>query len=118
MNLQLSIIVPVYNVEKYLPHTLESICGQTYTNLQILLIDDGSTDDSLAVCHKWARQDNRIQVYEQENQGVARTRNKGIQLATGKYVMFLDADDWREPEKLKKQLALLEQTGDVLACTG
>ena len=66
------------NVEKYLPHTLESICGQTYTNLQILLIDDGSTDDSLAVCHKWARQDNRIQVYEQENQGVARTRNKGI----------------------------------------
>ena len=66
MNDLITIVVPVYNVEKYLPHTLESICGQTYTNLQILLIDDGSTDDSLAVCHKWARQDNRIQVYEQE----------------------------------------------------
>ena len=62
MNDLITIVVPVYNVEKYLPHTLESICGQTYTNLQILLIDDGSTDDSLAVCHKWARQDNRIQV--------------------------------------------------------
>ena len=92
MNDLITIVVPVYNVEKYLPHTLESICGQTYTNLQILLIDDGSTDDSLAVCHKWARQDNRIQVYEQENQGVSRTRNKGIQLAIGKYVMFLDAE--------------------------
>ena len=91
MNDLITIVVPVYNVEKYLPHTLESICGQTYTNLQILLIDDGSTDDSLAVCHKWARQDNRIQVYEQENQGVSRTRNKGIQLAIGKYVMFLDS---------------------------
>lgn len=64
------------------------------TNLQILLMNDGSTNDSLAVCHKWARQDNEIQVYEQENQGVSRTRNKGIQLAIGKYVMFLDADDW------------------------
>ena len=53
MNDLITIVVPVYNVEKYLPHTLESICGQTYTNLQILLIDDGSTDDSLAVCHKW-----------------------------------------------------------------
>ena len=118
MNDLITIVVPVYNVEKYLPHTLESICGQTYTNLQILLIDDGSTDDSLAVCHKWARQDNRIQVYEQENQGVARTRNKGIQLATGKYVMFLDADDWWEPGKLKEQLKRLEETGYVLCSTG
>ena len=118
MNDLITIVVPVYNVEKYLPHTLESICGQTYTNLQILLIDDGSTDDSLAVCHKWARQDNRIQVYEQENQGVARTRNKGIQLATGKYVMFLDADDWWEEGKLAAQLAALEMTGDVICSTG
>ena len=118
MNDLITIVVPVYNVEKYLPHTLESICGQTYTNLQILLIDDGSTDDSLAVCHKWARQDNRIQVYEQENQGVARTRNKGIQLATGKYVMFLDADDWWESGKLKEQLKRLEETGYVLCSTG
>ena len=118
MNDLITIVVPVYNVEKYLPHTLESICGQTYTNLQILLIDDGSTDDSLAVCHKWARQDNRIQVYEQENQAVSRTRNKGIQLATGKYVMFLDADDWWEPGKLKEQLKRLEETGYVLCSTG
>ena len=118
MNDLITIVVPVYNVEKYLPHTLESICGQTYTNLQILLIDDGSTDDSLAVCHKWARQDNRIQVYEQENQGVARTRNKGIQLATGKYVMFLDADDWWDAGKLKEQLLRLRDTGYVLCSTG
>ena len=118
MNDLITIVVPVYNVEKYLPHTLESICGQTYTNLQILLIDDGSTDDSLAVCHKWARQDKRIQVYEQENQGVSRTRNKGIQLAIGKYVMFLDADDWWESGKLKEQLKRLEETGYVLCSTG
>ena len=117
MNDLITIVVPVYNVEKYLPHTLESICGQTYTNLQILLIDDGSTDDSLAVCHKWARQDNRIQVYEQENQGVARTRNKGIQLATGKYVMFLDADDWVEADMLESLYRLAEADhADVVCC--
>ena len=116
MNDLITIVVPVYNVEKYLPHTLESICGQTYTNLQILLIDDGSTDDSLAVCHKWARQDNRIQVYEQENQGVARTRNKGIQLATGKYVMFLDADDWVEADMLESLYRLAEADHADVAC--
>ena len=80
------------------------------------MIDDGSTDDSLAVCHKWARQDNRIQVYEQENQGVARTRNKGIQLATGKYVMFLDADDWVEADMLESLYRLAEADHADVAC--
>ena len=112
----ITVIIPVYNVEKYIDNMLKSICGQTYQNLDLLLIDDGSTDNSLEVCRKWEKKDQRIRVYEQENQGVSRTRNRGIQLAEGKYVMFLDADDWIEPNMLECLYELAEQDEADVAC--
>jgi glycosyltransferase involved in cell wall biosynthesis len=113
----LTIVVPVYNTEPYLNKTLHSLCSQTYTNLEILLIDDGSTDNSLAVCRAWAGKDQRIRVVAQENAGVAAARNRGIALASGKYLMFVDADDWIEPDMLKTlhDLAVTYDT-DVACC--
>ena len=98
---KISIIVPVYNAEKYIDKALRSICGQTYSNLEILLIDDGSTDGSLTRCKAWCKKDQRIRVYYQENAGASAARNRGIELATGKYLMFIDGDDWIEKNMLE-----------------
>lgn len=89
-----SIIVPVYNAEQSLPRCLDSICAQTYQNLEIILVDDGSTDDSLTVCRKFAYRDARIHVLSQPNSGVSAARNNAIETATGKYIQFVDSDDW------------------------
>lgn len=98
---KISIIVPVYNTAKYLYKSLESICRQTYKNLEILLIDDGSKDGSLEICKEWQEKDSRITIYSQENAGASAARNKGIDLAQGKYVMFVDADDWIESNMIQ-----------------
>ena len=90
----ISIIVPVFNVGKYLEKCIASIVGQTYTNLEIILIDDGSTDNSSQICDAWAERDSRIRVIHQKNSGVAAVRNKGLQAATGEYIGFVDSDDW------------------------
>ncbi len=90
----ISIIVPVYNAEKYLNRCIESVLNQTYQNIELILINDGSTDNSLNICLEYANTDNRIVVVNQENLGVAVARNKGIDEATGEYIMFLDSDDW------------------------
>lgn len=89
----ISVIVPVYNVEAYLPMCLESIINQTYKNLEIILINDGSTDNSLNICKNYAKKDDRIVVKTQKNKGLSATRNKGIEMAHGKYIGFVDADD-------------------------
>ena len=91
-----SIIVPVYNAEKYLDCCLESIVNQTYEKLQIILIDDGSTDRSYQIIQKWKDKDSRIIAVWEENSGQGIARNKGLELATGQYIMFVDADDWLE----------------------
>lgn len=88
-----SIIVPVYNVEKYLEDCLKSLVNQTYKNIEIILVDDGSVDESGEICDKWAEKDGRIIVYHKKNEGVSATRNFGIQKAKGKFLMFVDADD-------------------------
>lgn len=88
-----SVIVPVYNSAGYLRTTLTSICNQTYSNLEILLIDDGSTDESLEICRNLASQDARVRVFHHDNCGASMTRNKGIEKATGEYIMFVDSDD-------------------------
>lgn len=92
----ISVIVPVYNVEKYLPDCLDSLVAQTYRNLEIILVDDGSTDSSGKICDEYAKKDPRIQVIHKANAGVAMARNSGLERATGMYVSFVDSDDWLE----------------------
>lgn len=89
-----SVIVPIYNVESYLKRCVDSICDQTYHNLEIILIDDGSTDSSGRICDEFERQDLRIKVIHKKNGGLADARNTGLDIATGEYVTFVDSDDW------------------------
>src|SRR5690606_23236276 len=91
---KVSIIIPVYNKAPYLEQCLNSVINQTYKNLEIIIIDDGSTDNSLEICEKYRKKDERIQLISQENQGVSVARNKGIQKASGEWIYFLDADDY------------------------
>ena len=88
----ISIIIPVYNVEKYLERCITSVIGQTYHNIQIILIDDGSTDESGNLCEQWKSKDERIIVAHKENGGLSDARNYGIKIATGKYISFIDSD--------------------------
>lgn len=90
----ISVIVPVYNVEAYLPKCLETICHQTYRNLEIILVDDGSTDSSGRICDEFAKKDQRTVVIHQLNQRQWAARNAGLRVATGEYIMFVDGDDY------------------------
>ena len=92
----ISIIVPVYNAEKTLRRCVRSLMGQTYRNLEIILVNDGSKDGSLGLCREFAGEDARIRVIDQPNGGVSSARNAGLDAATGKFVMFCDSDDWTE----------------------
>lgn len=92
-----SVIVPVYNVEDYLEQCLKSICGQTLSRIEIIIIDDGSTDSSGRICDAFAANDSRIRVIHKKNEGLAAARNDGIALARAEYIMFVDSDDWVEP---------------------
>ena len=94
MQPMVSIIVPVYNTGQYLEKCLDSVLNQTYTNLQIILVDDGSTDGTSAMCDRIKSKDSRIEVIHKTNEGLGYTRNKGLEYAVGDYVTFLDSDDW------------------------
>ena len=94
MDKLVSIIIPVYNVEMYLAECIESVLKQTYQNLEILLIDDGSTDNSGKICDEYAKKDKRIKIIHKENGGVSSARNKGLDIAQGEYITFIDADDF------------------------
>jgi len=100
-----SIIVPIYNTEKYLTPCIESLINQTYKNLEILLIDDGSKDSSGEICDKFAKKDNRIKVFHLENGGVSRARNTGLNYATGEWVTFVDGDDFIDVTMIEKLVA-------------
>ena len=93
----ISVIVPIYQVEKYLDECIKSISNQTYPYLEIILIDDGSTDNCGAMCNQYALQDKRIRVIHQNNQGLSAARNRGLDIATGKYISFIDSDDYISP---------------------
>lgn len=111
----ISIIVPIYNTEKYLKRCINSIIEQSYRNIEILLIDDGSTDNSFEICNELKRKDNRIKVFRKENEGVSATRNLGIKYSNGKYICFIDSDDWIE----KKYIQILKDSiisYDLSAC--
>lgn len=114
----ISIIVPIYNVENYLNKCLSSITQQTYTNIEILLIDDGSTDRSGEICKKWTQKDSRIKYFLKENGGVSSARNRGLQEAKGEYIGFVDADDWISPnmyESLYTQI--IKNECDIAICS-
>lgn len=93
-NEKISIVVPIYNVEEYLSRCLDSIVNQTYTNIEIMLVDDGSPDNAGAICDDYATRDNRIRVFHIPNGGVAKARQLGVESSTGEYIVFVDPDDW------------------------
>lgn len=113
---KVSVIVPVYNAEQYIDRALESICRQTYKELEILLIDDGSTDRSLTHCEAWALKDKRVRIYSQKNAGVSAARNKGLELATGSFIMFVDADDWIERNMIEVLVRELHKNQADASC--
>ena len=111
----ISVIVPVYNAEKYLQKCLDSILEQTYKNLEIIIINDGSTDNSGQICQEYEKQDDRIVYIEKENSGVSDTRNAGMDRMTGPYVTFVDSDDWLEPNYVKFLYEkLIEHQADIV----
>lgn len=117
-NILISVVVPVYNTEKYLIKCLNSILNQTYKNLQIILVDDGSTDNSGHICDEYALKDDRIQVIHKANGGLVSARKAGLKLATGEYVSNIDSDDWLEPNMYEEMLDNLLQTGADFVNTG
>ncbi|HHX59491.1 MAG TPA: glycosyltransferase family 2 protein [Epulopiscium sp.] len=98
----ISVIIPVYNIEDYITRCIESVLNQSYKNFELLLINDGSSDDSGFICDKFSNKDSRVKVFHQENKGVSAARNLGIHKAKGKWVAFVDGDDWIEENSLGK----------------
>lgn len=113
-----SIIIPVYNVENRIRACIESVLNQSYPDIELILIDDGSKDASFLICQEFEKLDSRVHAYTQENQGVSFTRNRGIQLAKGKYIQFVDSDDLIESTMTETLLSFLEQTDTDLAVCG
>ena len=113
----ISVIVPVYNASKYLDRCIRSILSQTFHNCEILLVNDGSTDNSLEICNSYAQRDQRIKVVSQLNAGVSAARNKGLSMAIGKYVMFVDSDDYMLPGMCEIMLQTIEsKDADCVIC--
>lgn len=118
-NEKISIIIPIYNVQAYLQRCLNTVCSQSYKNLEIILVDDGSTDNCLQICEELAENDDRIIVIHQTNQGVSVARNTGLDAATGDYIGFVDPDDYIHPEMYERLFSLLKTNdADMSACFG
>ena len=110
----ISIIIPVYNTAAFLPRCMDSVLGQTHHQLEVILVDDGSTDDSPGLCDAYAQRDARVKVIHQRNGGAAAAKNAGLDAASGAYLGFVDSDDWLEPDTYAYLLALLQQhKGDI-----
>lgn len=117
MDSRLSIIIPVYNNENYLRPALQSVLAQTYPDFEVLVIDDGSTDGSLAICREFAQKDKRLRVIQKENGGVSSARNRGLEEAAGQYIAFVDGDDCIDPEMYTTMITILQDTGaDLVDC--
>lgn len=113
----ISVIVPIYNTEKYLKRCLNSIINQTYNDLEIILVDDGSTDNSLAICKEYQEKDNRIKVFNQVNQGQGVARNLGLDMCNGEYISFIDSDDYIKNDMYEKMLSKMkEYKADIAIC--
>ena len=112
----ISVIIPVYNVEKYLRRCLDSVIAQTYQNLEIICVDDGSIDDSGKICDQYAVRDARIKVIHQENQGLSAARNRGLDAAEGEYIAFVDSDDYILEDMYKRCWTNFWITVSISAC--
>lgn len=113
----ISIIVPIYNVEKYLNRCIESIVNQTYKNLEIILVDDGSPDNCPQICDQWKEKDNRIKVIHKENGGLSDARNVGLDITQGEYIAFVDSDDYIHVKMYETLITvLLEKDCDIVQC--
>lgn len=117
MEPSITVIIPVYNVEKYVGRCLDSVCASLYRTLEILCIDDGSTDASGEICDRYAQKDDRIRVIHQTNQGLSAARNAGLEAAAGEYIAFVDSDDWIHPAYFQLLLqAAQEEKADLSIC--
>ena len=116
---KVSVIVPVYNAEKYFQECVDSILRQTLADLELILVDDGSTDSSPALCDRYAEQDLRVRVIHQANAGLSAARNRGIEVATGEWIAFVDSDDFIDANMYRTMIIAAEAKGAQLAvCTG
>lgn len=114
---KISVIIPVYKVEDYLIQCVESILCQTYTNLEVILIDDGSPDNCPDICDRYSEKDSRVIVIHKENGGISSARNAGLDIATGDIIAFIDSDDWIELDMFERMVDLKIQTGaDIVCC--
>lgn len=114
----ISVIVPAYNVENYIEKCIKSILSQTYKNIELLIINDGSTDKTETICKKYAKEDQRLKLISSSNKGVSAARNIGLNEAKGEYIFFVDSDDWIEPETLMEMKLRLEMTDcDCIMCS-
>ena len=115
---RISVIVPVYNVEKYLARCMDSILAQTYEDLEVILVNDGSQDGSGAICDGYAARDSRVRVIHKENGGLSSARNAGIDGAEGEYITFVDSDDWIEPQSYAWMMDAMRRHDVKLVCAG
>lgn len=114
----LSVIIPVYQVEKYIGQCLDSVLAQTYTNLDIILVDDGGTDSSVDICREYQKKDNRIRIISQENGGLSKARNVGVAYAQAELITFIDSDDYIHPQMFATMVPYLQKHNlDIISCT-
>lgn len=114
----ISVIVPIYNIEKYLTRCVDSIINQTHSNLEIILVDDGSQDNCFDICEKYKIKDCRIKVIHKINGGLSDARNEGLKIAKGEFIGFVDGDDWIEPEMYERLLkSIVKNNSDISACS-
>lgn len=115
---RISIGVPFHNVEEYLPQCLDSILRQTFTDFEVIMMDDGSTDGSFEICQKYAAKDSRFKLIHQENDGVAKARNNCLRHMTGDFIAWVDSDDWIEDDYFERLIRTQERTGADMVCIG
>ena len=117
MSALLSVIIPVYNVERYVAECIESVINQTYNDLEIIIVNDGSTDNSLKICEAYAKRDKRIKIINKENGGISSARNTGLDNATGKYIGFVDSDDYIGEDMYEKLVeACIDNNAKASVC--
>lgn len=113
----ISIIIPVYNLDKYIDECLRSIINQDYNNLEIIVVDDGSTDNTRLIVNQWQEKDSRIKLISQDNSGVSAARNRGIEASIGEFIMFVDGDDWIDEDCVSVLLKnIKENDSDIVKC--